>query len=716
MAATPLLRKPQSLAVPKECSRPSTPFATRQRFLSLIMAREEMCRLSGPSRTSMNPDEQTYSPRSTRITSPIAPAKRNARSAAYIAVCFFSLLLSVGAAFGQTEYESHLADAVNAQSSGNIPAAIVAYQNALAIRRDTPEVWANLGLMQHQAGDHAGALTSFKTAYQLQPKLFVPLLFLGIENLQLNNRADAIRFLSMARQLRPNDPEIYMNLGRAYFGLNQFENASVAYQRVTELNAKNGEAWYRLGITYLEMAEAASGDLAELNRQSPFFQRLDAESLSDQDKLAQSAEEFRKLLAGPTFPSSTRSSFGLVLLRRGEQSEAQSEFQQDLKSGGCSLAEVGLIRLAIEKGETEAALKSLASLWALDSGFVKANASELTRGMTPEQSKTFDGVLAQADLTSLPPEAISVLRLSIRGGRTLSILGDVSEDQASVKATPSRPLQDYFTRGENGRCAKTLLPAISSLASQKLWLLAACSFFTGDFKTTLVAAKKLRAFPQSEEESLYWSILAEQRLALLALAYAGEVTPNSIRLHELLAESYRDREKYADAEMEYKVALGINPREFSALVGAATNYLQELRIDLAHEMIQDALAQNPSDAEANYIMGEVLLAEHKYSDAKPYLQAGLAAKAQLVPRIHALLGQIYASEGDTKSAIDEYKLGLSSDDDGSVHFQLGRLYQKSGEAKLASDAFEDSKAINQRKQMAGRNTFGRQQKDLSPQP
>src|SRR5258708_32900835 len=108
--------------------------------------------------------------------------------------------------------------------------------------------------MQHQAGDHAGALSSFKTAYQLQPKLFVPLLFLGIENLQLNNRADASRYLSMARQIRPNDPEISMILGRAYFGLKQFESASAAYRRVTELNAKKGEAWYRLGIAYLEMA------------------------------------------------------------------------------------------------------------------------------------------------------------------------------------------------------------------------------------------------------------------------------------------------------------------------------------------------------------------------------------------------------------------------------------------------------------------------------
>ena len=434
------------------------------------------------------------------------------------------------------------------------------------------------------------------------------------------------------------------------------------------------------------------------------------------DKLAEAAAVFRKLLSGRTFPPCTRSSFGLLVLRRNESPEAQSEFQEDLKSGGCSLAEIGVIRMAIEKGETEGALKSVASLWTLDSGFMRAHASELTRGMTPEQIKVFDGALAQPDLATLPPEAITVLRLSLRGGRTLSALSDVSENQTFVKLSPARPSQAYFAHGEYGRCEKTLLPTMSSLSSQKLSVLAACSFFTGDFNTTLVAAKKLRSFPQSKEESLYWSILAEQRLALLALAYAGEVDPNSIRLHELLAESYRDREKYADAEMEYKVALSINPKEFSALVGAATNYLQELRIDLAHEMIQNALAQNPSDAEGNYIMGEVLFAEHKYSDAEPYLQAGLTAKAQLVPRIHALLGQVYASEGDTKHAIDEYKLGLPSDDDGSVHFQLGRLYQKSGEAKLAADAFADSKAINQRKQTAGRNTFGLQQKNVSPQP
>jgi tetratricopeptide (TPR) repeat protein len=661
----------------------------------------------------MNRDHRTSSDRNSPMVRKIAPTKRKVHFSAYI-VCFFSLLLTIGSAFGQTNFESDLADAVNAQSAGDISAAITAYQKALAIRRDVPQVWANLGLMQYQAGDHAGALSSFKTAYQLEPKLSVPLLFLGIENLQLNNRTDAVHYLLMAKQLRPNDPEVYMNLGRAYFGLKQFENASIAYQQVTELNAKNGETWYRLGITYLEMSEAASGELAGLNRQSPFFRRLEAESLSDQDKLAESEAAFRQLLSGQNFPPCSLSSFGLVLLRRGQPSEAQAQFQQDVKSGGCSLAEIGLVRIAIENGQIESALKSLASLWALDSGFVRANAAELTHGMTPERIQAFDNTLARADVANLPPELIAALQLSLRGGRTLSAQSEVSENQASLKSTVLRPAKEYLTQRAYSKCARRALPTGTSLSSQKLSLLATCSFFTGDYKTTLVAAKKLRSLPQAKEESLYWSVLAEQRLAVLSLAYAGEVEPNSVRLHELLAESYRDREKYAEAEAEYKVALTIKHDEFAALVGAATNYLQELRIDLAHEMIQAALAQNPSDPEANYIMGEILFAEHKYSDAEPYLKAGLTTKAELIPRIHALLGQVYASQGDSKHAIGEYKLGLPSDDDGSVHYQLGRLYQKAGEAELAARAFAESKTLNQRKQTAARNTFGLQQKDQSP--
>jgi tetratricopeptide (TPR) repeat protein len=173
--------------------------------------------------------------------------------------------------------------------------------------------------------------------------------------------------------------------------------------------------------------------------------------------------------------------------------------------------------------------------------------------------------------------------------------------------------------------------------------------------------------------------------------HAGEIEPDSIRLHELLAESYRDMGKSGAAETEYTVALNLNPRDFTALIGAAANYLQGSRTDLAFDMIQRALKEKPSDPEANYIAGEVLVAQHKYDEAESYLEAGLSAKPELIPRIHALLGRIYASRGNNERAIEELKIGIASDDDGSVYFQLGKLYQKTGQKELADTAFEQSR-------------------------
>src|SRR5882724_7587723 len=59
-----------------------------------------------------------------------------------------------GSPVGQSDFESRLTEAVNAQSAGDFKTAIAAYQNALAIKHDVPEVWANLGLMQHQTADY----------------------------------------------------------------------------------------------------------------------------------------------------------------------------------------------------------------------------------------------------------------------------------------------------------------------------------------------------------------------------------------------------------------------------------------------------------------------------------------------------------------------------------------------------------------------------------
>jgi tetratricopeptide (TPR) repeat protein len=61
------------------------------------------------------------------------------------------------------------------------------------------------------------------------------------------------------------------------------------------------------------------------------------------------------------------------------------------------------------------------------------------------------------------------------------------------------------------------------------------------------------------------------------------------------------------------------------------------------------------------------------------------------------LGRVYAETDRVEAAIAEYKLGLSTDEDGSIHYQVARLYQKSGNKVAAAEAFKESKRLVDRR-------------------
>lgn len=606
-------------------------------------------------------------------------------------VCIACLTINARCQTKQAEFQQHVQQAVQAQSASDFKAAISEYQSALAIQPTAPEIWANLGLMQHQAGDYLAALKSFTAAHRIQSKLFVPTLFLGLENLELGHQSEAVTYLLAAKQLSPKDPNVHMYLGRAYFGLKRFEDSAASYSEAAKLNPASGEAWYRLGISYLEIAEADSRAFTTLNRGSSYFLALDADSASHQDKLDRAVKAYRAALASKNLPPCIRSSLGFVLLREDQLAEAKADLQQDAQAGGCSLAELGLLRLAFATDPANTTLDQLGSLWRVDPGFILTHSSALTAGLAPEHLADLDAAFARTTFTGLTSEQIAKIRASLHETQQFS----PEENRAISPATAATRASavELYKRGEYRACTQRLATAPGALGNEGLSMLAACSYFTGDFTTTLSTAKKLRRIREAKEEALYWSIRASQALAATCLVRAAEAEPNSLRIHNLLAESYRDIGHYPAAEAEYATSLNLNPGDFTALLGAAATYLQENRIELASTMIQQGLEQNPSDPEANYIAGEVLIAQHHFNEAEPHLELSLRAKADLIPRIHALLGRIYTNRGEDTRAIHELKLGLPSDNDGSIHYQLARLYQKTGQQKLAEAAFQESRRL-----------------------
>jgi len=83
-------------------------------------------------------------------------------------VLFLLLLASLPLGFAQQKtdsaYESVVAAAQDAMRRSDYKAAAEGYRQAVKMHPESAEMWANLGLMEHESGDSAAAIASFQQA------------------------------------------------------------------------------------------------------------------------------------------------------------------------------------------------------------------------------------------------------------------------------------------------------------------------------------------------------------------------------------------------------------------------------------------------------------------------------------------------------------------------------------------------------------------------
>ena len=553
--------------------------------------------------------------------------------------------------------QSLLAEAHNAQARSDFRRAAGAYRQALAIRPDAAELWSNLGLMQYESGEYSPALEAFHMALKLNPSLYVPDLFLGLDLLQLNRPREATAYLLAAEKLKPSDPQPVLALGRAYHRLREPDKSREWYQQATELVPRNGESWYGLGLAHFDLAESAGARVADSFRESVYATELTAGALAEQGSLTEAIHAYRDLLSSKSAPPRcSHASYGFVLVRHGDLAEAGAEFQRDLES--CPAARVGMARVLFDSGAPAKGLAVLADLASSDHEGFESSLPRFWEGLDTQQLETRLAQLRQS-------EDIMAGVVSAR----------MSEGVRSApRLEPERPIPEFGNVEDLQRFASD-------------------AYFSGHLRTAALASDRLRKKYPNDPAGWYWAVRANQRLGVAALARAGEVDPDSPRIHALLGDLYQRRKMFDEARGEYSKMLAISPASVAALTGLAAAYFAEARLEEAQATALKALDLDPADSDVNLLMGQILVARREYADAEPYLKQSLQARADLLPRVHALLGNVFARTGRSKDALKELTQGLASDEDGSVHYQLASLYREAGDSKAAAAAFEKSKQI-----------------------
>ncbi len=137
---------------------------------------------------------------------------------------------------------------------GDYDSAVEIYQKLIQIMPNMPDVHSNLANILYIKGDVEGAISHFQTAVTLNPrKQWTSIInqTLGFVYQESKNDINAaITSYQSAYLLTPEDIDIYVNLGSAFYDKEDYDNALTVYRNALELDPKNAKIHCNLGFLY----------------------------------------------------------------------------------------------------------------------------------------------------------------------------------------------------------------------------------------------------------------------------------------------------------------------------------------------------------------------------------------------------------------------------------------------------------------------------------
>ena len=147
--------------------------------------------------------------------------------------------------------------------AGDLPAAQIAFDQALERQPDDYLAWTGLGLLQLKTGNNQQALDSFLKAGVLEPRFARAQLYVGVAYYQLGNGKRALESVRKAAELDPKDPLPYVMLGLMQADAldlpASIESARQAQVRLPYLKSLNQVANNQKGSANLGSALASFG-------------------------------------------------------------------------------------------------------------------------------------------------------------------------------------------------------------------------------------------------------------------------------------------------------------------------------------------------------------------------------------------------------------------------------------------------------------------------
>jgi len=267
---------------------------------------------------------------------------------------------------------------------------------------------------------------------------------------------------------------------------------------------------------------------------------------------------------------------------------------------------------------------------------------------------------------------------------------------AQPPGKPTRPDTSASARSatalaESGQCAEALPSLKTSLAhtsdkelKRKIGLDGVhCAMTTNQFNSAVEFLQMLtRDFPK-DPEVLYVAVHAYSDLSSFNSEQLARNAPNSIQAHELSAESYEMQGKWDSAEKEYRAILILDPKfpgihfRLGRLLLSKPNPSPEAAQEAKQDFEQE-LKIDPSNAGAEYVLGEMARQSQKWEDAATHFSR--AAKLDNhFSEAYLGLGVTLMAEKKYPDAIAPLETAVKLDPQNpDAHYNLATAYTRAG--------------------------------------
>jgi len=177
-------------------------------------------------------------------------------------------------------------------------------------------------------------------------------------------------------------------------------------------------------------------------------------------------------------------------------------------------------------------------------------------------------------------------------------------------------------------------------------------------------------------------------------AAAQKLAPDNPAVNLDLALLYNAQGNSGDAEKQLQTAMHEAPANSAIVAAYARLLISEKQLPKASALVAQFVAQNPNQAAAHYLRGEVDLLQKNDSAALAETQKSVQLDRNN-EQAYIQLGIIYHDQGNRDAAIQAYQQGMAlGSPSAAIDTSIGSIYMEEGNLSKASTEFQQALTID----------------------